>query len=327
MTSNRFLPYLVLLAGVLIVANSSILIRLAQAGGAPSLVIATWRLVIAVLILTPIAWTKRGGELRRLGRRSLGWSLASGFFLAAHLASWIASLEFTSVASSAALVSTYPLWVALLGFWLFKERLSRYTLLGLAAAFTGTLLITFSDSGVITVDPAAPAWVQFNWQKLIAPAGKADSASAQRPGGDSAMMGNSLALAGGLTGAGYFLIGRSLRRQLSNTAYVWPVYTAAMVVLVGVTLLAGQPLGGYSLPVYGWLTLIAVGPQLLGHTAFNWALAHLSATFVVLAILGEPIGSAILAYFIFGEAFAPLQLAGLALLLLGIGLGVVGEQR
>lgn len=334
MTHNRFLPYLVLLAGVLIVANSSILTRLAQAGGAPSLVIASWRLVIAVLILTPIAWTKRGGELRHLDRRSLGWSLVSGFFLAAHLASWIASLEFTSVASSAALVSTYPLWVALLSFWLFRERLSLYTLLGLAAAFTGTLLITFSDSGVITVDPAAPARIQFNWQNLIAPAGKTDSGashpvgdSVSHPVGDSAMLGNGLALVGGLTGAGYFLVGRTLRRQLSNTAYVWPVYTAAMVVLVGVTLPAGQPLGGYPLPVYVWLTLIAVGPQLLGHTAFNWALAHLSATFVVLAILGEPIGSAILAYFIFGEVFAPLQLAGFALLLLGIGLGVVGEQR
>ena len=78
--------------------------------------------------------------------------------------------------------------------------------------------------------------------------------------------------------------------------------------------------------VYGWLLLLALGPQLMGHTAFNWALAHLSATFVALAILGEPVGSAIFAYFLFGESFAPLQLAGFTLLLAGIGLGILGWE-
>jgi drug/metabolite transporter (DMT)-like permease len=314
MSRPGFWPYLVLLTGVLIVSTSAIMVRLAQAGGAPSLVIASWRMMVAVLILTPLAWGFRRAELRRVGRRDLNWSLASGVFLAAHLATWIASLSLTSVASSAALVSTYPLWVALFSFFLFKEKLSRYTILGLAAALIGTLLITFSDSQVMIITADG---LQLNWQALTAPADRADTA----------LMGNTLALIGGLTGAGYFLVGRQLRVRLSNTAYVWLVYTAAMLVLVSVTLLAGQPLWGYPPMVYVWLALIAIGPQLLGHTSFNWALAHLSATFVVLAILGEPLGSAIFAYFIFGEAFAPLQLAGFALLLLGIGLGVVGEQK
>ncbi len=322
MSRPGFWPYLVLLTGVLIVSTSSIMTRLAQAGGAPSLVIASWRMIIAALILAPLAWGFRRNELRRVGRRDLNWSLVSGAFLAAHLGTWIASLSFTSVASSAALVSTYPLWVALISYFLFKERLSGYTMLGLAAALVGSLLITFSDSGVIVITAAG---LQVNWQALTAPTGQADSAS--HPVGDTALLGNMLALMGGITGAGYFLVGRRLRVRLSNTAYVWLVYTAAMLVLVGVTLLAGQPLLGYSASVYLWLALIAIGPQLLGHTSFNWALAHLSATFVVLAILGEPLGSAIFAYFIFGEAFAPLQLAGFALLLLGIGLGVVGEQK
>lgn len=317
MTHARFLPYLVLLAGVFIAATSSILIRMAQMGGVPSLVIASWRLVVAVLILTPIAWRQRGSELRSLSWPKLGWSLASGVFLAAHLGTWIASLEFTSVASSAALVSTYPLWVALVVFLLFGERLSVYTMLGLGAALAGSLLITFSDSGVLKLDPTSARWVQVNWQNLTAPADKADTA----------LLGNGLALLGAITGAGYFLVGRSLRAQLSNTAYVWLVYTAAATVLVIVTVLAGQPLAGYAAPVYLWLILVAVGPQLLGHTAFNWALAHLSATFVVLSILGEPLGSAIFAYFIFGEAFTLLQLAGFVLLLIGIWLGVMGEQK
>jgi drug/metabolite transporter (DMT)-like permease len=313
----RFLPYLVLLAGVFIVATSSILIRMAQSGGVPSLAIASWRMVVAILILTPIAWRQQGHELCRLSGKELGWSLASGVFLAAHLGTWIASLEFTSVASSAALVTTYPLWVALVVFLLFGERLSRYTRLGLGAALAGSLLITFSDSEVLKLDPTATQWLQINWQHLTAPADKADTA----------LLGNGLALLGAISGAGYFLVGRTLRAQLSNTAYVWLVYTAAAMVLVSVTLLAGQPLTGYAGPVYLWLILVGVGPQLLGHTAFNWALAYLSATFVVLSILGEPLGSAIFAYFIFGEAFTLLQLAGFALLLMGIGLGVLGEQK
>jgi drug/metabolite transporter (DMT)-like permease len=122
-------------------------------------------------------------------------------------------------------------------------------------------------------------------------------------------------------------VGRNLRLRLSNIAYVWVVYTAAMVATVVITLSSGFTLFGYSWMVYFWLLLLGIGPQLLGHTAFNWALAHLSATFVALSILGEPVGSAILAYFIFGESFAPLQLVGFILLLVGIGLGILGEQK
>lgn len=311
------LPYLVLLAGVVMVANSSILVRLAQGEDAPSLVIAAWRMTITMLVLTPVAWARKGAELRSLNRRSVLWALASGLFLAAHLACWIASLAYTSVASSTALVCTYPLWVALIGSFLLGEHLSRSTLLGLGSALAGALLVTFTEGGVITLDPAGPVMVHFNWDRLIAPAGKADTA----------LPGNFLALAGGVTGAGYFLVGRSLRQTLSNLTYIWLVYGSAMVFLLVLVMVARQPMGGYSGRMYLWVILIALGPQLLGHSAFNWALAHLSATFVVLSILGEPIGSAILAYLIFGEAFAPLQLAGFVLLLVGIGLGVMGEQR
>ena len=124
----------------------------------------------------------------------------------------------------------------------------------------------------------------------------------------------------------YLLVGRNLRRHLSTLTYVWLVYTAAMVALVGFSLLAGPPLGGYSGLAYLWIFLLAIGPQLIGHTSFNWSLAHLSTTFVALAILGEPVGSAIFAYSLLGETFAPIQLIGFVLLLAGIGLGVLGEQ-
>jgi drug/metabolite transporter (DMT)-like permease len=319
LTQRRYFPYLVLLFGVLVAATSSIFIRLAQGSGegAPSMVVASWRLIIAAFILTPIAWRQRGDELRALRGQDVSWGLAAGLLLAMHLVTWTSSLAFTSVASSAALVATNPLWIALVVFFFFGEHLSRNTVTGLAAAFIGSILIAFSDGQILMLDPAASPVIQFNWQNLIAPAGKADTA----------LLGDGLALMGAITVAGYLLVGRNLRLRLSNIAYVWVVYTAAMVATVVITLSSGFTLFGYSWMVYFWLLLLGIGPQLLGHTAFNWALAHLSATFVALSILGEPVGSAILAYFIFGETFASLQLAGFVLLLVGIGMGILGEQK
>lgn len=316
MLQHRATPYIALIVGVFVAATSSILIRMAQVGGegAPSMVIASWRLVFAVLVLTPIAWRKRRHELRHLPRKDLSWGILAGLLLGAHLTTWISSLAYTSVASSAALVTTNPLWVAIAAYLLFGEKPSRNTLLGLIVGFSGSLLIAFSDGGILAVGPAG---VQFNWSHLTASQGQADSA----------LYGDFLALIGAVAVSGYLLIGRNLRTRLSNTAYVWLAYTAAMAATVVVTLLSGYSLFGYSAEIYFWMLLLALGPQLLGHTIFNWSLAHLSATFVALAILGEPIGSAILALIIFGETFAPLQLAGFVLLLIGIGLGVTGEQR
>jgi drug/metabolite transporter (DMT)-like permease len=314
LTRYRFFPYLVLLGGVLIAATSSILVRLAQNSGAPSLVIATWRLIFAAVILTPIAWTGRSNELRHLQGHDIRLGIFAGVFLAIHLATWIYSLEFTSVASSAALVTTNPLWIALAVFFLFGERLSRNTIIGLAAALTGSVLVAFSDGRVLVIE--AGPMMQFNWQNLLTPAGKTDTA----------LLGDGLALVGAFMASAYLLVGRNLRTRLSTMAYVWLVYTAAMVTLVVFSLLAGPSLFGYTWLAYLWILLLAIGPQLLGHTSFNWALAHLSTTFVALSILGEPVGSAIFAYFLFGETFMPIQLVGFVLLLVGIGMGVLGEQ-
>jgi drug/metabolite transporter (DMT)-like permease len=300
-----------------VAATSSILVRLAQEAGVPSLVITTWRLLFAIIILTPIAWWKRSSEIRNLRRNDWGLGIGAGLFLAIHIAVWIASLEFTSVASSTSLVTTNPLWVALAVWLFFGERLSSQTVAGLIMAFSGSLLITFSDTGVLVIDSTAEQIISLDWQKLFAPTGKADTA----------LFGDALALTGAIAVAVYFLLGRALRRHISNTTYVWLVYTSAALMMLVVTQLSGFSLFGYSSIAYLWLILLAIGPQLLGHTAFNWALAHLSTTFVTLAILGEPVGSSILAYFLFGEQFAPLQFTGFLLLLCGIGLGVVGERN
>lgn len=295
MNRRSILPYLVLFAGVLIVSTAAILIRLAQQAGMPSLTIAAGRLGLATLILTPIAWARTGEELRELDRRDIMLGMASGVFLAIHFAAWISSLEYTSVASSVALVTTNPLWVGLASLLIFRERLTGTTVGGIVLTIGGSILIALSDSV---------------------------SSTQSNP-----LLGNALALLGALTVTGYFLIGRNLRRRLSLLAYIWLVYTTAALVLLVWVLLSGQQILGFSPLVYLMLLGLAIGPQLLGHTSFNWALRYLSATFIAVAILGEPVGSALLALVIFNEQFAPLQLAGIVLLLAGIYVATVGERR
>ncbi len=296
------LPYLVLLGGVLIAATSSILIRGAQAAGMPSLHIAAGRLGLAALILLPIGFVRVRQEVTQISRRNLLLALISGIFLGAHFASWITSLQYTSVASSVALVTTNPIWVGLASLFMLKERLPRLMLVGMALTVLGSILIGISDS--------------------------------QGSAASNALFGNGLALLGAIAGSVYFLIGRVLRAHMSILAYIWLVYSTAAVVLLmvtaGIWLTTGAgtpiPFSGYQPLTYLFLLLLAIGPQLLGHTSFNWALRYLSATFVAVSILGEPIGSALLALWLFGERFAMLQLLGFALLLAGIVLAARAEQ-
>jgi drug/metabolite transporter (DMT)-like permease len=298
MSRHWIFPYVVLVLGVLIASTSSILIRYAQYEAMPSLVIAAWRLGLAVLVLTPLAWARAGHELRHLTRRDTLAGMAAGVFLAVHFVAWTSSLAYTSVASSVALVTTNPLWVGLASWLLLRERLGWGTIGGIVLTMTGTILIVLSG-----IDRGA-------------------SEQYANP-----LLGNILALVGAVMVASYFLIGRSLRRRLSLLAYIWLVYSSGAVILLLLIVAAQQAMLGFSLLAYACVLALAVGPQLLGHTSFNWALAHLSATFVALAILGEPIGSALLAWLLFQEGFGGLQLAGFVALLLGIYIAALDEQR
>jgi drug/metabolite transporter (DMT)-like permease len=288
----------VLGVAVLIVSSAAIFIRIAQAEGVSSLAIASWRLTLASLVLCPLVLARHRTEIASLERNSWLLGIGSGLFLAMHFASWISSLAYTSVASSLALVSTNPVWIALASWLLFRERLQAALLFGIGAAVAGSALIFASDATLTGANH-----------------------------GSQPVLGNLLALTGSLTVCGYLLIGRRLRATTSLIPYIWLVYTSAAIFLTGGALASGVALSGYSQA--GWLCLLvlALGPQLLGHSAFNWALGHVSATFIAIVILGEPIGSAFLAWLIFDETFAPLQLAGFLLLLTGIYLAGRGERQ
>ncbi|HVY07295.1 MAG TPA: DMT family transporter [Burkholderiales bacterium] len=295
--ASRSLPFAVLGAGVVIVSFAAILIRFAHAEGVASLAIASVRLSVAALILAPFAWLRAGREMLALQRRELLLCLLSGTLLAIHFWAWITSLEHTSVASSTALVTTNPLWVALASALFLRERPGRSAWIGVVLTLAGSAMIFVADAGRSSLP------------------------------GNSTMLGNALALMGAAAASGYLLAGRALRARVSLTAYLWLAYASAAVILVVAALSTGITFG--SVPESAWIFMIAlgIGPQLLGHTSFNWALRRLSATFVAVAILGEPVGAAILAWFFFGEGFSAPQFAGFALLLAGIFLAARDEVR
>jgi drug/metabolite transporter (DMT)-like permease len=294
---SRLLLPVGLFAAVLAVSTASIFIRFAQAE-APSLVIAALRLTFATLILAPVALTRHREELRKLTRREITLGIISGLFLTAHFATWITSLEYTSVASSAVFVATGPLWVALLSPLLLNEHLTPTAVIGLALALLGGIVVGLSDACVIHNGIQCPELSQILQGR--------------------AMWGNFLALAGAWAVTGYLIIGRKLRAKISLVAYIFVVYGISAIGLIIVMLVAGQSPLGLPTQTYLWIFLLALIPQIIGHSTFNWALAYLPAAFIAVTTLGEPVGSAILAFFILQETPSVVMISGGILILIGI---------
>jgi drug/metabolite transporter (DMT)-like permease len=289
--------YLVLALGVAATSMGAIFIRLAQAELMPSLVIAAGRLTIAALLLMPVAlWNPVYlAQLRRLSGRDRLLIVVSGIFLAIHFASWVTSLEYTTVLISLVLVTTSPIWVALLEVFFLKLRLSQPIIAGLVVALAGGVLIGLSGSD----DPTT---------------------------GGSQVLGGALSTLGAVAMAIYLVIGRKLRAELALTPYIWLVYGVAALALLAVMAVTATPLGGYSLMGYAWVLALGLVPQLIGHSSLNYALAHFPATFISLSTQLEPLLSAAAAYFVFTEIPGPLQIAGGFVIMTGVILATLGRS-
>jgi drug/metabolite transporter (DMT)-like permease len=284
-------PYLVAGLGAVIVSTAAIIIRQAQLD-AHSLAIAAWRLVLATLILAPVALLTQRSELRKLTGREWGYAVASGLLLGLHFATWVTSLAHTSVMASVVLVSTTPIFVGLASPLVIRERLSRGMIVALIVVTAGSVLIGLGDLGE----------------------------------GTHRLWGDVLALLGAVAAAGYFLIGRRLRARLSLLAYVFPVYGIAALALTTVLLLSGLPKLPNHPQTWLWLLLLALGPQILGHSSLNWALHYLSAGYVAIVTLTEPVGSTLLAWWLLGEKPPPGAVVGGVLILAGIAVASHAER-
>ena len=243
-------------------------------------------MLLASAVLVPLGLTRSRGEIARLLRDERRLLCLAGALLALHFVLWIASLSYTSVASSVVLVTASPLFVALSSWLLFHERLRRATFTGIAISLAGAIAIGY--------------------------AGVAH--------GGSALSGNVLALLAALAMAGYLLIGRRVRRSAGLLAYSTVVFSVAALVLLGAVVLSGTSLAGYSRATYGAVLALALVPQLVGHMSLNWALRFMPATMVTVAVLGEPVGATTLAWWVLGETPTSLEVLGGALILAGIGL-------
>ncbi len=280
---------LLLAMGVVAVSFSAIFIREAHANG---LVIAFYRNAFSAAVVLPAALLWRRDELRRVSRRQLVLAAAAGAILAVHFATWIPSVKLTTVAASVTLVTASPIFVAAGARAWFEERVDRTTMAGILVGVVGAAVISGGDFGV----------------------------SARAVAGDL------LALAGAAAAAAYFLAGRALRQDLSLLVYVGIVYPVCAVLLLPVALLSGAPLGGFDAKTWWMLALMALVPQGLGHTTFNYLLKEIDATIVSISVLGEPVGSTILALVILGEVPPWTAVLGGVLVLAGIYVAIVGPS-
>jgi drug/metabolite transporter (DMT)-like permease len=281
-------PELAIVIAVVAVSFSSIFIKWGYEENLEPLAIAFYRLLFTTLLLLPFAIMKQGGELRGIGGKRLGVLALIGLILSLHFSLWISSLELTSVASSVLLVTVHPILVGSVSHFFMKDRLTRLNFTGIAVAIFGMIVLTYEDFegvGALTGTRA---------------------------------MGDLLAFAAGICAGVYILGGRKMRRNLPVITYAFLVYLFCTVFLLIGCLVTGTALAPLSTNAWILLIVMALIPGILGHTLYNWSLKHVTATVVSVSLLGEPIGSSLLALILLGEELTGFVLIGGAFILIGI---------
>lgn len=279
-------PFLVLGIALLAVSHGAIFTRLADA--AP-LAIAAWRMGLACLVVLPLAAASRPGRLP-IGPAAL--AAGAGALLALHFATWITSLDHTSIARSVLLVSTAPIWVAVIQFVIGRGAPARSTVLALVFATAGALVV--SSGGIA---------------------------------GGAAIKGDLLAVAGAIAMAGYLLLSRQAQAALPFRAYLGIAYGAAALLLWLGVLFSRTPATGFDAMTWWALAGMALVSQLIGHSGYNWSLRHLNPQFVSVVLIGEPVLASCLGWWLLGEELDWRTGAGGALILAGIALGAVAARE
>ena len=290
MGKRKINPYIPIIIGVISISLSAIFVKLAEA---ESGVIAFYRMLFSVLIMSPLFFLKYKHELKSLNKKDWLFTSVAGVFLAFHFILWFESLNYTSVASSTVLVTLQPIF-ALAGTYLFfKEKISVKAIVATVVAISGSVLI---------------AWGDF------------------RVSGD-AFYGDVLALIACALITGYFLFGQEVRKRLSLITYTMIVYSVSTIVLFLYVLIMDQSFGPYDSNEWILFLLLAIVPNLLGHNLFNWAIKYVSTNIISISILFEPIGATLLAFIIFGEYLTYTQVLGGVIVIVGITAFVIDSKN
>jgi drug/metabolite transporter (DMT)-like permease len=298
------MPYVILASAQVAVGAAAIFARFALSG-APPLAVAAWRLVIASAVLLAIAALAPGQASRPSipqddtggAKKAAAIFVGAGVALALHFATWIASLDYTSVAVSTLLVATTPIWTAVYDSAVYRRHLSAIAWGAFVVGAAGVALV-----------------VGYN------------NARPPIPGHEFA--GDALALAGAIAIGAYFILVREVRASYGTRAIVTRTYSWAAIALLIASLAAGQhPPALADARAWGGIVAMALISQLLGHTALNASLRWFSPSAVAMTSLFEPVTAAVLAFFIFAEALTPLALGGGVLVLIAIGAFLWEEAR
>lgn len=285
---SRTKVYSLLIFGITAIGFSPILVKFAT--GESAFMVAAIRTVFAFLFLVPLYLVKRSEMVRKEipGKEKLMVAIA-GILLGFHLISWIASVYYTSVASASVLVTIHPIALIVFERYVYKFRFPKTVWIGVLTAFTGSILLGYSDFDADSIH--------------------------QNP-----LLGNSLAVLAAFIFAGYFLIGNKVRQHRDWLEYVFPVYGwAALTCAVALVFIEGIPTHVSGLVLLLGIAL-AIGPQIAGHGALNYAVKYVSPTLIATLILFEPVASSIMAFFIFKEVPLPLSFVGMGIILIGISL-------
>lgn len=290
METPKINPYIMLAIGVIAVSTSAILVKVANA---PSGVIAFYRLLFSVLFMLPVFLLKYVGELRLITKRDWIFSIISGIFLAFHFILWFESLNYTSVASSTVLVTLQPLFAFIGAYIFFKEKVSAKAIVSGLLAIFGSIIISWGDFQI----------------------------------SGNALFGDILALIACALVTAYLLFGQTVRKRLSLVTYTFVVYTISTVTLFVYVLIKREPLFPYEQSDWIYFILLALVPTLLGHTLFNWSLKWVSTSTISMAILFEPVGATILAFYLLNESVIWTQLLGGGIVIIGITVFLMDERK
>lgn len=281
MTQTRRNPYIFIAISIFNLSFAAIFVRLSNA---PFLIIGFYRLFFTILILSPaFIYTKSWRKYYTLPKKTLLSIVGAGILLAVHFSLWFVSLDYTSIASSMILVDTNAIFIAILAYFLLKERLPRGRVLGIITAFIGVSIIALAD------------WSYY-----------------------TPIFGDILALISGIAFSFYLLLGRKVRQQLDLLPYVFLLYSSCAITFFFAALTWGFPFFSYDLTEYLIILGLALIPTVFGHTLYNWALKYVEASIVAVSLLAEPISSILLGILILHEIPSYIVIIGGALVLSGI---------
>lgn len=269
---------LVLFFGIICIGFSAIFVKLADVPGSVS---SFYRLFFAALAIVPV-WLLKGRKTPQ--RRDLGLIVKGSFFFAIDLFLWNSAILLTSAATATLLANNAPIWVGLISWLVFRERLSRSFWMGLWIAMVGLNILIGIES-----------WLDFSFNH-----------------------GDLMALAAGFFYALYLLYSFDVRKRIDTLTFMTFSVLVMVVLLFFLNLILGHPFWGFSTKT--WLALVGLGvvSHFSGWLAINYALGFFNGVKVSVTLLSQAIVTALFGLIILGESLSLNQIVGGMVVLVGI---------